>query len=58
MSIRDKKMKTGKIINLEEALRKRETILIQEYLQEKDYERINQIAMRQILRKEKRHVQG
>ena len=51
-------MKTGKIINLEEALRKRETILIQEYLQEKDYERINQIAMRQILRKEKRHVQG
>ena len=50
-------MKTRKIIDLEEALRKREAPLIQKYSWEEDYEKVNKIIVRRIWR-EKRHTQA
>jgi len=50
-------MKIGKIIDLEEVLRKREAPLIKKYLQKKEFAKINRIADRQIWRKE-RHAQA
>ncbi|HUV58954.1 MAG TPA: hypothetical protein VMW09_02460 [Desulfatiglandales bacterium] len=50
-------MKPNKVIDLEEAIRKREATIIEKYLQKKQYEEINKIAYRQIWRKEKRHAE-
>ena len=49
-------MKTGKIINLEKAIRKREAPLIQEYSYKEDYEKINKIILRRMWREKKRYA--
>jgi len=41
-------MKAGKVINLEEAIQKRETPLIQKYSREEDYEKVDKIIVRRI----------
>jgi len=49
-------MKTGKIINLEEAIRKREANLIQKYSWEEDYEKVNKIIVRRMWREKRRYA--
>ena len=51
-------MKTGKVIDLEEAIRKREAPLIQEYSWKEDYEKVNKIIVRRIWREKRRHAQA
>ena len=51
-------MKTRKIIDLEEAIRKREAPLIKEYSWEEDYEKVNKIILRRMWREKKRFAQG
>lgn len=50
-------MKTGKVIDLEEVIRKREAPLIQKYSLEENYEKVNKIVLRRIWR-EKKRAQG
>jgi transcription initiation factor IIE alpha subunit len=49
-------MKRHKIIKLEEALRKREALLLKEYLWEQKYEKINEIIFRRMKRENRRHA--
>ena len=51
-------MKTGKVIDLEEAIRKREATLIQKYSWEEDYEKVNKIVLRRMWREKKRYAQA
>ncbi|MBW1692147.1 MAG: hypothetical protein JRJ70_15650 [Deltaproteobacteria bacterium] len=51
-------MKTGKVIDLEEAIRKREAPLIQKYSFKENYEKVNKIILRRMWREKRRYAQG
>ena len=56
VAVGNKGMETTKVIDLEEALRKREVPLIKKYSWEEDFVKVDKIIQRRIWREEKRHA--